>query len=141
MRSRVDPLAFAALLSTLWAAHNLADHVIQTDHQATRKTSSWSAMAGHVGSYQVTQALAVELVRASAGLQLGRWSRLAGALFSGSTHAFIDRRWPVRVTLEMTGSPKFAKMQTPIFGMYQADQALHHACLLVTALIMARRLR
>jgi hypothetical protein len=60
-------------------------------------------------------------------------------VLSGATHAFIDRRWPVRWLLRRTGSPGFVEMATPVNGPYQADQALHHGCLLIAALLMAQR--
>jgi hypothetical protein len=146
---RVDPIAFAVLLPTLLVAHNVGDHVAQTDHQAARKTKDWSAMAGHIASYQGVQAVAAGAVLAATGLRCNRWALLAGAAISAGTHAFIDRRWPVAAVLDATGSPDFAdltvsarrgpvKFQFPQ-GMYLADQALHHGCLLVAALVMAAR--
>jgi hypothetical protein len=36
--SRVDPLRFAVLLPTLWAAHNVGDHIAQTDGFAQMTT-------------------------------------------------------------------------------------------------------
>jgi uncharacterized protein DUF3307 len=135
---KIDPLRFAVLLPTLLVAHNAADHIVQTDHQAAHKAQSWLAMAGHVGSYQGVQVVAVEAVLAAAGLRCPWRAKLLGAAVSAATHAFLDRRWPVRVILRRTGSPGFADMTTPLHGMYLADQALHHGCLLVAALLMAR---
>jgi hypothetical protein len=134
-----DPLRFAALLPTLWAAHNVGDHLVQTDHQAVRKAQSWRAMAGHIAGYQATQALAVCAVLAATGMRCNRRAVLAGMAFSGATHAFIDRRWPVRWLLQRAGASGFAEMSTPVNGPYQADQALHHGCLLIAALLMARK--
>jgi hypothetical protein len=133
-----DPLRFATLLPTLWAAHDVGDHLAQTDHQAMRKARSWRAMAGHIIGYQATQAVAVGAVLAATGIRCNRRALLVGMVFSGTTHAFIDRRWPVRWLLRHTGSAGFAEMSTPVNGPYQADQALHHGCLLIAALIMAR---
>jgi hypothetical protein len=147
MKIRVDPLTFAVLLPTLWAAHNVGDHIAQTDHEAANKATDWSAMAGHIGSYQSVQTVAAELVLRSTGLRRNRWAGLAGAVFSAGSHAFIDRRWPVRKLLRATGAPGYAELalwtrkgEKPFrVGMYQADQALHHGCLLIAALIMAAR--
>jgi hypothetical protein len=133
----VDPLKLAVLLPTLWAAHNVGGHLVQTDHQAAHKAGNWSAMAGHVSGYQTAPAVAVGAVLGATGLRCNRWALLAGAMFSAGTHAFIDRRWPVRKLLQSTGSAGFADLATPINGPYQADQALHHGCLLVAALLMA----
>jgi hypothetical protein len=131
-------LRFAGVLPTLLVAHNVADHIVQTDHQAAAKTTSWAAMAGHVGSYQATQAVAVAAVGVLTGQRLRIRDVVLGGLFSAATHAFLDRRWPVRKALQVTGSPNFADMTTPLHGMYLADQALHHGCLLVSALLMSK---
>lgn len=141
---RINPLTFAAVLGTLLVAHNVADHIVQTDHQAAGKASAtpaeWiPAMAGHVGGYQVTQAAALAAVLPAAGLRPSWRGLLAGTVFSAATHAFLDRRWPVAAILRRTGSPKFAELQAPINGPYVADQALHHGCLLVSALLMSLR--
>lgn len=133
----VDPLKLAVLLPTMWAAHNVGDHVVQSDHQAISKAHDWRAMAGHIVGYQATQAVAVGAVLALTGLRPNPWAVAAGTVISAGTHAFIDRRWPVRKVLRATRSPGFAEMRSPIFGMYQADQALHHGCLLIAALAMA----
>lgn len=141
---RINPLTFAVTLGTLLVAHNVADHICQTDRQAGHKAAEdpreWvPAMAGHVGSYQLTQAAALAAVLPAAGLRPSWRGLLAGSLFSALSHAFLDRRWPVKTILQRTGSPKFAELQTPINGPYLADQALHHGCLFASALLMARR--
>ena len=127
--------AFGATLAALWAAHDLADHIVQTDHQAAHKATSCPAMAGHVGSYTAVQVAALAVLRPM-GVRPS-WRRMAaGVAVSGGTHAFLDRRWPVAAILRHTGSPRFAELATPINGPYLADQSLHHACLFVTALIL-----
>lgn len=162
-------LRFAVTLPTLLVAHNVADHVVQTDHQAANKASSWPAMAGHIGGYLATAEAAVQLVGAVTGVRPSWRRRLAGHVLSGATHAFLDRRWPVVRALELTGSAGFARPQMPsvfvdgtvdgatiyspsgkdpaigvartgplpLHGPYLADQALHHGCLLLAALVMA----
>jgi hypothetical protein len=139
--TRVDPLAYAVLLPTLLAAHTVADHVVQTDHQAASKPTSWRAMGGHVGGYQATQAAAVAAICALTGVRLSRRHAVAGWLLSGITHAVLDRRWPVRAILRSTRSPQFADMTTPLHGVYLADQALHVGCLTLAAALMARHRR
>lgn len=153
---------FGAVLSALWAAHDLADHVVQTDAQAAHKATSWSAMAGHVGSYTAVQLSALAALR-TVGVRPSWRRMLAGVAVSAGTHALLDRRWPVRWVLEHSGSAEFADARfvvrdtyhaavmrsttadeaveaaihpAPLHGPYLADQALHHACLLVSALIM-----
>lgn len=156
---KADALRLAVVLPTLLVAHNVADHVVQTDHQAAHKASSWSAMAGHVGGYQATQLGALLAVSRATGTCLSWRGMLLGGAFSAISHAFLDRRWPVRRLLELTGSRAFARpvIRTagdvrevtgaaptvdatgplPIHGPYLADQALHHGCLLISALLIA----
>lgn len=136
---RIDPLTYAVLLPTLYAAHTVADHVVQTDAQAARKADSWRAMAGHVGGYQATQAVSVWAVLRATGLRASWRGLLAGWVLSGATHAFLDRRWPVKAALRCTGSPQFAETTSPLHGPYLADQALHHGCLAIAAALMAWR--
>lgn len=127
---------FGAVMAALWAAHDLADYVAQTDHQAANKASDWRAMAGHVGGYHVVQALTVAALR-GAGVRPS-WRRvLVALLWPAATHALLDRRWPVKRILTATGSPEFAQATTPLHGGYLADQALHHAALVVSAAVLA----
>lgn len=158
------PGRFGDYLAALGAAHNLADHVVQTDHQAARKAVDWRAMAGHVGGYQAVQLGALLALSRATGAR-PTWGRMVAAgAFSALSHAFLDRRWPVRRALELTRSPYFARPPTvqvqptivrrgafeaelwttappaipvPLHGPYLADQALHHACLAVCAAILA----
>lgn len=152
---------FGTVLAALVAAHDFGDHIVQTDHQAANKAEDWRAMGGHVGGYTVTQLAALRVV----GVRLFSWRTLAGVAFSAATHAFIDRRWPVKWLLRHTGSPNFAMPlltaggeltiptrfpeqsryyrqliavtgNVPIHGPYLADQALHHACLFISARII-----
>lgn len=147
---------FAAVLATLHAAHNLADHVIQTDAQALGKTqqSGWAGpMAGHVGSYHAVQLAALTVGDRTLGLHLSPSRTAVAVAISAATHALLDRRWPVKYVMEATGSPGFAlgtfqpgtlsrpsggdvtPWPVPLNGPYLADQALHHAVLWVCALI------
>ncbi len=135
-------LVYVVSVTTLMAAHQLGDHVLQSDRQAAHKAdpglTGWSCMALHVGIYHVIAT--VMLLVAFVGLGLGTPVRglIAGLAFSAVTHAFLDRRWPVRLILTRMGSPTFAVMQSPVNGMYVADQALHYACLWISAILIAR---
>lgn len=143
-RMRICPLTFAATLGTLLVAHNVGDHIVQSDCQAAGKAAAepaeWvPAMCGHIGGYQAAQAAALAAVLPASGLRPSWRGLLAGTVFSAASHAFLDRRWPVRWILQHTRSPKFADLQAPINGPYVADQSLHHGCLFVSALLMALR--
>lgn len=135
-------LIFAALGFTSLVAHNLADHVFgQNDHQAANKVKpgrvGWSALLQHVFAYHVVLSTMWLLTIMVFDLPVSGLGFILALLFSAITHAILDRRWLVRWILEKTGSPNFAKMQSPINGMYQGDQALHWFCLWISVLILA----
>lgn len=130
----------AASFAALYASHMVADHVVQTDFQASFKAERGRtgviAMAGHVGSYGLTQTLACTLLLV-AGVPLSPLGLIVGLAVSAATHAFIDRRWPVQWILRHTGSDRFAALASGgMNGPYLADQALHVGCLFVAAVLM-----
>jgi hypothetical protein len=103
---------FAAVYATLMAAHDVADHVLQSEHQATVKAKGgpvgWRALAGHIASYHATQVAALAVADRTLGLGL-RPGRVAAAVaLSAATHALLDRRWPVDRVLSWTGHPDAA---------------------------------
>ena len=130
---------FAAVFATLHVAHQLGDHIVQTDDQAARKMApgGWGALARHVAGYHLTAAAMLTIADRTLGLRLSPGRAAAGLAVSAATHALLDRRWPVRWVNEHTGSPGFAEMQTPLNGPYLTDQALHYGCLWLAALIMS----
>ncbi|WP_205380466.1 hypothetical protein [Streptomyces sp. MBT27] len=151
----VAVLATAGILwGTLAVGHNLADHVAgQTDAQAAAKGAptpaevdegvsprrGWGACLRHVAQYHLVLAALVAVTWAVLPLHLTPAGIGAALAVSISTHAFFDRRWPVRWILEHTGSPEFAQLNAGgLNGMYLADQALHHLALFAAAVLMAR---
>ncbi|GHH25724.1 hypothetical protein [Streptomyces rubradiris] len=157
----MTPLEQATTLATfgsVWAVlavgHNLADHVFgQNDWQATNKEApsadevaagtnprqGWDACLAHVAQYHLVMAVMLVLVWAVLPLQLSWTGLAAGLAVSAITHAFFDRRWPVRWLLQNTGSPDFADPEkTGLNGVYLTDQALHQTALLVSALLIVR---
>jgi Protein of unknown function (DUF3307) len=134
-------VVFVVALVVLLVAHQVGDHVIQTDHQAAGKagpglTALW-AMLGHLAGYHAVAAVLLVGTFAVLGLPLTWWGVLAGVAFSALTHAALDRRWPVRAILRRLGSPQFAESTGPVCGMYAADHALHQLSLLGSALLIA----
>ncbi len=115
------------VLPLLLVGHFLGDWVVQTDKQALDKPTSWRAMAGHVLGYHVTMALVLAL-GFTRGLTVTEY--LVILVVSAVSHAFIDRRWPVRKLLAMTGSKNFSEVQ---WGVIAADQALHLSILSLLA--------
>lgn len=154
----IDQVATLATFGAVWAvlavSHNLADHIFgQTDRQAAGKAApsadevadgvspwrGWGACLAHVAQYHLVMAVMVALVWAVLPIHLSWAGLAAGFAFSAGTHAFFDRRWPVRWILEHTGATKFAALRAAgLNGMYLADQALHSGALLVSALLITR---
>ncbi len=130
----------AAAFVALYVGHMVGDHLAQTDQQAAHKASKgwagWAAMAGHVASYGLCQAVALAGLL-TVGVPLPPVGVLAGLGLSVATHAIVDRRWPVQWLLRTTGSPNFAALNRDgLNGMYLADQALHIAAIFGAALII-----
>lgn len=132
----------AAAYAALRTAGAVADHWVQTSHQAAHKADAGLkghlAMAGHVASYAGSQAVA--LVAADKLLGMGlKPSRIAAAVaVSAATHWFIDRRWPVRKLAEATGKEGFHGLGGPLGGAYILDQSAHHLMEAVAAVVAAR---
>jgi hypothetical protein len=134
---------FAAIAATLYAAHQVADHVFgQTDHQAAHKAApgltGWRNLSAHVGLYHLVLAAMLAATITLLDLTVTPGGIAAGLGFSAITHSLLDRRWPVRWLLEHTGSAPFSRQAGHgINGMYLADQALHYGCLWTSALLIA----
>ncbi|MGW4803592.1 hypothetical protein [Kitasatospora sp. NPDC004272] len=152
---RIETLAaFGAVWAVLATGHALADHVLgQTDHQAANKAAptpeevaagadprrGWRACLAHVAQYHLVMAALLVLVRLFIPLPLSPVGTAAGFAWSMTTHAWLDRRWPVRRLLRRVGSAAFAELRTAgMNGMYLADQALHKGALLVAAILVTR---
>lgn len=116
-----------ATYAALMAAHDLGDHIVQTDHQAATKATSWTGMAGHVGSYTVLQLAALAGLRRLTGVRPSWRRTLAAVAWSAATHAFLDRRWPVKRVLELTGSPGFARGQMTVPELVVLTETPVHA--------------
>ncbi|WP_331759603.1 hypothetical protein [Streptomyces anulatus] len=152
----IEQVATLATFGAVWAVlavgHNLADHVIgQTDRQAADKGApsatdvadgvsprrGWGACLAHVAQYHLVMIALVALVWAVLPLELSCPGLVAGFAVSAVTHAFFDRRWPVRWLLEHCGSKGFAELKAGgMNGMYLTDQALHQTALLVSTLLI-----
>jgi hypothetical protein len=137
----MDAVLFAAGLATMYGAHQVADHVFgQNDHMAANKAKpgriGWASILAHVGQYHLVMYLMLGTTFVTLDLNPSLLGFTLAMMFSMVTHAILDRRWPVKWILEKTGSPEFAKMTTPLCGMYLADQSLHYMCLWISALLL-----
>lgn len=101
----------------------LGDWIVQTDYQAANKTTSWKANQQHMLGYHLT-------LGALAAVAVPVWAVAVIVAVSWSTHAVIDRRWPVIRLMEATGSGPFSKTT---FGVIAVDQALHLSILSILA--------
>ncbi|GAA3561387.1 hypothetical protein GCM10022222_51450 [Amycolatopsis ultiminotia] len=144
---------FAASWAVVHVAHNLADHVTgQTDWQADNKGAptshqiaaganphtGWPANLAHVGQYHATLLLLGSLAWLVLPLHWSAWGITTALLWSAATHAFLDRRWPVRWLLDHIGKKGFARLNAGgLNGIYLTDQALHSTALSVSAVLLA----
>ncbi|GID26828.1 DUF3307 domain-containing protein [Paractinoplanes brasiliensis] len=142
---------FAAVFAALFVAHQVADHWVQTQHQADGKgLPGWPgriACAGHVASYTATAMLALAALHLGIGVPLNPWQVLAGMTVSAVTHYVADRRTPLKRLAELAGSAHFYALgscrtgrdDNPSLGTgaYALDQSFHYAWLFVAALIIA----
>lgn len=130
---------FAAVFATLYAAHQVADHWIQTQHQADCKGQpGWAgrlACAAHVATYTATAVLALVFLIAGTGLRLDPSGVTVGLGISAVTHYIADRRTPLRWLADrLRKSPAWLDKAG---GMYALDQSWHVGWLFITALFCA----
>lgn len=87
---------FAAAFAALYASHHVGDYWVQTDHQAaTKGLGGWRgrvACLAHVGTYTVTQAVALVALVSALGIGLPIRGTLTALIVSGGTHYLADRR-------------------------------------------------
>ncbi|MBL6277506.1 DUF3307 domain-containing protein [Micromonospora fiedleri] len=136
-----DPRAavFAAVFVALYAAHQVADHWIQTQHQADCKGQpGWAgrlACAAHVATYTATAVLALVFLIAGTGLRLDPSGVAVGLGISAVTHYIADRRTPLRwIADQLRKSPAWLDKAG---GMYALDQSWHVGWLFIAALFCA----
>jgi hypothetical protein len=108
---------FAATFAGLYAAHQLADHWVQTDQQANAKgrrdRAGQLACAKHVASYTATTTAVTVALNRSLRLGLGWKAILGGQVVSAVTHYAIDRRYTLAALCDHTGKSGFLKLGVP----------------------------
>ncbi|MFE6001457.1 DUF3307 domain-containing protein [Streptomyces sp. NPDC056454] len=126
------------LFVLLYLGHLLADYPFQTDHQAAHKAdcnaAGWAANLAHAATHVATcattlivGALLLDDVTLSVPVVV------AALLWIGTTHAFIDRRWPVARWMTFAKQAGWAKNG----GAAHVDQTAHVLALVVAALVLA----
>lgn len=144
-------MSFAVLLPALLVAHNVADHWVQTSHQAATKgqrdRAGRVACAAHVASYTAVTAAVVAGLWWVFALPISVWGVLAGQVVSAGTHYWADRRFTLSALCDWTGKGSFYRLGSPRVdrddnpslgtGAYALDQSWHWAWLGVAALVTA----
>ena len=142
---------FPAVFVALFVAHQVADHWIQTQHQADTKgcpgRAGRIACLGHVASYTATAFGFLGALALATDIDLQPGPVAAGLAVSAVTHYIADRRTPLKRLAELTGSAKFYALGAPRpgrddnpslgTGSYALDQSFHYLFLFVAALIIA----
>lgn len=144
-------LTFAVTLPALLVAHTVADHWVQSSHQAGRKgLPGWAgriACAAHVAGYTVVTALVTLAVWWLLRLPITPAGFAAGQAVSVVTHYWADRRSTLAALARRVGKGEFYTLGAPRpghddnptlgTGAYALDQSWHQAWLLVAALLTA----
>ncbi|MEV6598876.1 DUF3307 domain-containing protein [Actinoplanes sp. NPDC051346] len=142
---------FAAVFVALFVAHQVADHWIQTDHQALHKgdpgLAGRLACAAHVATYTTTAGIALYAVRIVLDLPVSPSQAAAGLTVSAVTHYLADRRTPLAALARLArldafyalGKPRPGRDDKPCIGTgaYALDQSFHYLFLFVAALVIA----
>lgn len=144
---------FASTFTALFAAHQVADHWLQTQHQAcTKGAPGWRgrrACLAHVATYTAAQAVALAAVGRATGDRVRPGRAVAVLAVSALTHYVADRRSPLRRLAEATGHGEFFTLGAPRpgrddnpslgTGAYAMDQSWHIGWIGVAALLAGRR--
>lgn len=144
-------VTFAVVLPALLVAHNVADHWVQTNHQAATKGqrghAGRAACATHVASYTAVTAVVVGLVWLVFDLDVSPLGFVAGQVVSAVTHYWADRRFTLawlaavagKTTFYVLGAPRSGRDDNPSLGTgaYALDQSWHWLWLFVAALLTA----
>ncbi|CAM5312568.1 Transcriptional regulator OS=Streptomyces aurantiogriseus OX=66870 GN=GCM10010251_76690 PE=4 SV=1 [Streptomyces aurantiogriseus] len=147
----VDTATFAAVFVSLYVAHSVGDHWVQTSHQSAHKgRPGWVgrlADARHVATLTATKVAVLLPVMWLLDLRLSVLGLLAGLGIDAVTHWWADRRSTLAWLAKVTGKGEFYRLGTPRAGRddnphigtgaYALDQSFHHLWLLVAALIIA----
>lgn len=142
---------FALTAAAMQAAHQVADHWLQTDHQAAHKGDPGApghrACLGHVAGYTATTTLAVLAAARTTGTPVPLRALLAGQAISAASHYVMDRRPWGRAIMARAGKGGFAALGAPRpgkddaptlgTGAYALDQSWHVGWIAIAALVTA----
>ena len=149
---------FAAVFATLFVAHSVGDHWVQTGWQAARKgepnRTGRIACGRHVASLTVTKAVLLLVAVVVLGLEVGVLGVFLGLGMDAVTHYWADRRSTLAGLAGVCRKTEFHILGTPAHpdhpvtaeggyaptlgtGAYALDQSFHYFWLFVAALIIA----
>jgi hypothetical protein len=158
------PLVFVAVFSTLYAAHQVGDHWLQSSgsasHKGMRRREALAAglhphtgpraCAVHVATYTATAALFLAAVVWRTHLALSLLRLVIALSISAVSHYWADRRYTLRWlcqqldfigkdTFYTLGQPRAGHDDNPTLGTgaYALDQSFHILFLFLAALIAA----
>lgn len=157
MTGTANAATFAAVFVSLYAAHQVGDHWLQTHHQATVKAArGWVgqlADARHVATLTGCKLAFLAPAWLVLGLQLGPVQLAAGLAVDAVSHWWADRRHTLQRLAELAerigiggkatfyhlGTPRPGRDDLPTLGTgaYALDQSWHIGWLFVAALIVA----
>ncbi|WP_051842876.1 DUF3307 domain-containing protein [Streptomyces sp. NRRL F-5193] len=128
---------FATVFVLLYLGHLLADYPFQTDHQAAHKAdcgkAGWRANLTHAATHVTACGIALAAGATILGVTLSAPVALAALAWIGGTHAFIDRRWPVRWWMTRMRQTSWADHG----GAAHVDQTAHILALALASLALA----
>ena len=147
----LDAALLGALALPLFAAHNLADHPLQSSAWAAAKGQcdheGRLACAKHIAVVVVLQAVAVAVVVALTDTAVSPAAVVLGLAFTAWSHYWFDRRFTAAGLYQALGKTGFAKLGTPRpghedaphlgTGAYRMDQDWHILWLALSGLIIA----
>lgn len=142
---------FAGVAVGLLIAHTVADHWVQSGHQADTKgqrdNAGRRACALHVASYTAVTALVVLVLRGAFDLDISWLGFAVGQLVSAVTHYWADRRFTLAGLAAATGKAQFYALGAPRegrddnpslgTGAYALDQSWHWGWLGIAAFVTA----
>ncbi|WP_113698819.1 DUF3307 domain-containing protein [Nonomuraea lactucae] len=142
---------FAAIFVTLYAAHSVGDHWVQTHHQACAKgaptIAGRLACLRHVATLTITKVIALAALALTTGLTTEPLLLVAGLAVDAFSHYWADRRTTLARLAEVTGHGDFFRMGQPRpgtndavhlgTGAYALDQSWHVGWLFIAALIIS----
>lgn len=135
-----DPaLAFAVAVGTLVTVGHVADHIVQTDHQATHKgrhgRAGQLACLRHVLTYTGTLAAGLLLAAWVTGIDFHPAALIAGLGITAVTHYWADRRvYLERAARRILGKGGWIDHDST--ALYHLDQSWHMAWFFLASLVM-----